>query len=140
VPTKIAANVESKLKLCRLLVAVFLVTLPGMIRGVEQMVGRVIPPVKISLRLLIVITIGAIFLGFWARIQFVWPATRALRANPESGALPKWQVGQLAGAICAEWIGLLGMLWRSQGGSLRFASFFYAPAFALLSFWFPRRP
>lgn len=136
----VAANLESKLKLCRALAVVFLVTLPSMIRGAEQMVSRAETPLEISFRLLIVVAIGALVLGSWARIQFVWSAAKSLRANPESGALPRWQVGQLTGAICAQWIGLLGMLWRLQGGSLKSASFFYVAAFALLLLWFPRRP
>ncbi len=119
---------------------VVLVTLPGMIRGAEQTVSRAETPLVISFRLLIVVAIGAPVLGLWARIQFVWSAAKSLRANPESGALPRWQVGQLTGAICAQWIGLLGMLWRLQGGPLKSASFFYVAAFALLLLWFPRRP
>jgi hypothetical protein len=139
-PTQMPANLESRLKLCRVLVGTYLLTLPGMILGVEQIVGRALQPLEIPPQMPIFIAIGALTFGFWSRIQFVSPAARALRANPESGALPRWQVGQLSAATCAEWIALSGMLWRLQGGSLKSASFFYVTAFALLLLWFPRRP
>src|SRR5580700_6654754 len=99
-PTQMPANPESRLRLCCVLVGAYLLILPGMILGVEQIVGRALQPLGIPPRLPIFITIGALTFGFWSRIQFVSPAARALRANPESGALPRWQVGQLSAATC----------------------------------------
>ena len=134
------ANLESRLKLCRVLAWIYVISLPGMIRGVEQMVGRAVQPIEIPPQLPILITIGALVFGLWSRIQFVWPTVKMLRANPESTVVPRWQVGQLAGVSCAELILISGMLWRLHGGSLRSASFLYVTAFALLLLWFPRRP
>ena len=98
-PTQMLANLESRLKLCRVLVGACLLILPGMILGVEQIVGRALQPLEIPPRLPIFITTAALTFGFWSRIQFVSPAARALRANPESGALGKWQIGQLSGNL-----------------------------------------
>jgi hypothetical protein len=88
------AAFESRLKLCRALVTVFLVTLPGIIVGVEQSVGRFRLPFEIPSWLVGLLAGSALSIGFWACVKFVRPAERALRSKAGDASLPRWQVRQ----------------------------------------------
>jgi hypothetical protein len=136
----IPATFESKFDSSRGLSALFTIGLPAIIYGVEISGGRSKFPFDIPGWSLILLAMSALATGFWARHWFVWASEKALPWTINDKYLHRWFVGQLISALYAEFIALLGILWRLQGCSFRSAAVFYIAGFTLLLLWFPRRP
>jgi hypothetical protein len=139
-PDDMPPTFESRLDLCRVCAATLIISLPGIALGEEVAVGRFGLPFELPEWLIILLATSALGAGVLLRVKFVRPAEIALRSGETGTSLSRWSVGQLSSSTYAETIAFMGMVWRIQGGSLRFASLFYASGFVLLLLWFPRRP